>query len=967
MSFTRRRSRHPRCLVVAVLALLAVLIPFTSTYGWKIETHVWIAQQVLNDVIPDGKVTLPGFGEYELDPVVWESLKRYPNEYRAGSMGPDAFPDLVGGQMTTHPGLENGWRTDVWLRWVASRTNRRFPSPELAFAFGYLTHAASDVFGHSYINSYAGDIFVLTEDQEAALRHVAAETYIKDRNPALLSHTGEDLGAPYGIVDVSTQDSLARFVRDTLILNPQVKAQYAAAGGATAHLVLMYDFWAEQGEALKKADAALVAINGQIATVQHTIDVAQSGIDSLKNQTGWLPFVGRFHIYPLYCFFDLATCTAVWTAEASLGTTRASLDLLKQANTLTVNSVRAPIQNWRNDVEEALKQYIITSQEVAKALMHPGEDPKAKLTEWACKYAPVFAAIPDELTVAGCTVGGVATDHVAAITKGVDDAQKWISENLPPPLNWIVNPLYEVKTEISTNIVPGVVKGIVGGVAGENSTAMSLVNLRYEGYGAPAVNEVFTDDDSGLGLLKIVDVADRMRRDMGAVGENDPFDPEAFNAVHNSIVMSKLALLSASALNRLTMDARVYATIYGPTLFPAASLNAWGTMQPTNVLFDAVASIDGNQQWQEVALPYPRQAGDTSWPFRRYGYPFSNATSTGGLRFWQDCEARAKVFKVLFRGPLAPSLVDMASTAVAGWESASDAFPLSADSKDVTKFLALGDKLTYVCGAPPAGPDDIPAGAVIVRPGDETPPTIEAPPDVVVPCTAGGKAGQTVELGDPLVADDVDRDPRATNDAPATFGVGTKIVTWTVTDWVGLTAQAQQSVTVFDDVKPVFTGALSPVTAFATSPQGAQLTLTPPTATDSCSGTVAGVQSTPLTTFPLGETTVIWLATDSAGNTARVTQVVTVTARPGDLDIDGDVDPDDLKILLDARGQAGRTVLEAPVLDDYNGNGEIDDADRAVFTLIQQGRHDPRDLNGDFVIDAADVVMLVQLYTHKSI
>jgi hypothetical protein len=82
--------------------------------AWSLKTHVWIAQQVLNDAA-DGQLTIAG-GTYAIPPPVLNALRLHPDRYRMGSLGPDVFPDPVVGQMTTHPGVGGGWQTDDWLK-----------------------------------------------------------------------------------------------------------------------------------------------------------------------------------------------------------------------------------------------------------------------------------------------------------------------------------------------------------------------------------------------------------------------------------------------------------------------------------------------------------------------------------------------------------------------------------------------------------------------------------------------------------------------------------------------------------------------------------------------------------------------------------------------------------------------------------------------------------------------------------
>ncbi|MEZ5217402.1 MAG: SdrD B-like domain-containing protein [Ilumatobacteraceae bacterium] len=77
-----------------------------------------------------------------------------------------------------------------------------------------------------------------------------------------------------------------------------------------------------------------------------------------------------------------------------------------------------------------------------------------------------------------------------------------------------------------------------------------------------------------------------------------------------------------------------------------------------------------------------------------------------------------------------------------------------------------------------------------VAPPDTTPPTIVAPPDVVV------TDGDPILIGTPTVNDDTDPTPVVTNDAPAQFPLGTTTVTWTATDAAGNSASDTQDVTV---------------------------------------------------------------------------------------------------------------------------------------------------------------------------
>jgi len=136
---------------------------------------------------------------------------------------------------------------------------------------------------------------------------------------------------------------------------------------------------------------------------------------------------------------------------------------------------------------------------------------------------------------------------------------------------------------------------------------------------------------------------------------------------------------------------------------------------------------------------------------------------------------------------------------------------------------------------------------------DNVAPVITAPADVSVEATA---LDTTVAIGT-ATATDVVGISTITSDAPATFPVGTTIVTWTATDAAGNSASATQNVTVNDSTDPIITVAIG--TATATDFVG-----------------ISTITSDAPATFPVGTTIVTWTATDAAGNSASATQNVTV-------------------------------------------------------------------------------------------
>ena len=151
-------------------------------------------------------------------------------------------------------------------------------------------------------------------------------------------------------------------------------------------------------------------------------------------------------------------------------------------------------------------------------------------------------------------------------------------------------------------------------------------------------------------------------------------------------------------------------------------------------------------------------------------------------------------------------------------------------------------------------------------------PTITAPVAVTVSANASCNAFG-VTLGTPTTADNCGV-ASVTNNAPGTFPLGNTTVTWTVTDNAGNTATATQVVTVVDNTNPTIVAPANLTVNANANCQAVIANLGNPIATDNC--TVVTVTNNAPATFPLGNTTVTWTATDGHANTATATQIITV-------------------------------------------------------------------------------------------
>jgi hypothetical protein len=93
-------------LLLAQALVLAVLMPGCSSF--KLKTHVFTANKVLVD-IDRGSASAAQFLRLGMlsnvsigNPFVVDALRRYPSAFRAGVLGPDCFPDMIGGQQWVH-------------------------------------------------------------------------------------------------------------------------------------------------------------------------------------------------------------------------------------------------------------------------------------------------------------------------------------------------------------------------------------------------------------------------------------------------------------------------------------------------------------------------------------------------------------------------------------------------------------------------------------------------------------------------------------------------------------------------------------------------------------------------------------------------------------------------------------------------------------------------------------------------
>ena len=169
---------------------------------------------------------------------------------------------------------------------------------------------------------------------------------------------------------------------------------------------------------------------------------------------------------------------------------------------------------------------------------------------------------------------------------------------------------------------------------------------------------------------------------------------------------------------------------------------------------------------------------------------------------------------------------------------------------------------------------------------DQTPPTITAPIAVTIAtgpsATSCGAFISDAVLGAATTNDNCSVTiTRAGVPVGNFFPIGTTVITYVATDGGGNTASATQSVIVIDDTPPKITA--PPAVTIATGPGAtscgafiSDAVLGIALASDNCSVTIARSGVPADNFFPIGTTTISYLATDGSDNTAFSTQSVTV-------------------------------------------------------------------------------------------
>ncbi|MDE1839460.1 MAG: HYR domain-containing protein, partial [Thaumarchaeota archaeon] len=193
-----------------------------------------------------------------------------------------------------------------------------------------------------------------------------------------------------------------------------------------------------------------------------------------------------------------------------------------------------------------------------------------------------------------------------------------------------------------------------------------------------------------------------------------------------------------------------------------------------------------------------------------------------------------------------------------GLPAVNDAVGVESVTNDAPPYFSIGKTTVTWKAIDTSGNAATATQVVTVK--DTTPPTIHAPSDIIQEATS--PSDNTVNLGNATVTDN-GLIRSVTNNAPSVFPLGKTTVTWTATDQSGNSATATQVVNIVDTTPPK----ISPPPGIifeATSLYNNTVPLGNATVTDN--GILKSLTNNASKTFPLGKTSILWIATDASGN-----------------------------------------------------------------------------------------------------
>lgn len=526
-----------------VLSILLLLLT-SNAWAWKPTTHVYLGSYALEDALDDGRVTIPRIdpksgqmveSTYQVDPKTLSALRSHAPQYRAGILGPDAYPDMLTGQQVIHPsasetsiiGGPNAWLEHLWRQAESDNSDA-----VRAFTIGYLTHAAGDMFGHTFVNNFSGGPFAITPPKgpQNAIKHIIVEGYVDKRINA------DRLDANFFNASISGVDDF--IYRNMIDARPGtvLSDKLLKAGGEGT------------GFSIPRMFSSIRA------DLQRDIDnyyATKSDYDRRASNCGTWDF----------------------------GCSKVGILAEKQAY-IVANGIQTTYKEyWRDDIDEGLRAWPGVSHEVAKALFFNSsrkadiDRAEAILTKYSTDHLLSMAGSPDFV---GLGIGAINS----------------IIEAITP--DFLLEPIRKLKE----NLLNTMLQAAIGMDKDQLKAYMTSPDKYFD--------QILTSGDGQNVSLQRFNADFLKINDPGYTNPRESFEIDRVPAAYNTMVMSKLILLSPSEVNRFLQD-----------------VGSSQRLQQPNVMLGFIDTLDGSNQWwkQRMVLSkdsnayrrvFKKQAGENS-------------------------------------------------------------------------------------------------------------------------------------------------------------------------------------------------------------------------------------------------------------------------------------------------------------------------------------------------------------------
>ena len=722
-----RTRTHLAALLVAALTLgLAAVVGSSPARAFKPYTHTGTGDTAMADAIDDGRVTI-GDLSYAVRPQVVDALRKWPTYYRAGTIGPDGFPDLTFGQSVIHPD-----RTGAWLRYVlrsawAAQSDSSYTAAEkgqiLAFAYGFLTHAAGDVWAHTLINDFSQGVFpeakeILTSVPKAAiaLRHIIVEGYVGDATAGFDGNPARTTLPDGDISDDSTpavrMDAPVKWLYRTLV-DPRASLPTGGCGNGRDddHDGVADDGCFGNGPYTRgKPEQQRGPLIDHFLDLQSDLQLREQLLQAdrkhrdcwikdpdcyKRSRDVWVDTVrGRRH----------GQITVQMCIGARFGCVASGTDLAEDKVTTALSETY--LEHWIDDIERGLRDWGHLGLATTRGLFDPqarrnlqnvecSEYPDSSAARESCeKQIGVTAVVMDQarwfinhrlLSMLG------APDATGAVLDAIRTLSKFLDSVVGAAFNPLRIPLAELEKRAKALILKELRKVVGIDIATldhmlKNPSAWmetEQIQLDLGQLGVQKVN-LFPPGtrarlDRILGLTEAdrrtttVPMPDGSTKTVGVLSDSAvmrnaaPFD--------NAVTLSKLLLLDASGLNKVITDNLVGLGVMKGGAH--ARVYRESGVVPANVMVDG---LSGGEPWLQMI------DGDHAW--RKDGAPrFGSGAGHGGngnFPLWESCLVRPAFAGALFND----------------WENGTAGFPDLGDDTSGDWADTSGPTSTFTVDAP---------------------------------------------------------------------------------------------------------------------------------------------------------------------------------------------------------------------------------------------------------------------------